>query len=201
MKKDIPTMIELGDKVVSLDIIREKFVCDLSICKGICCVEGESGAPLEDDEVRLLKKEYHKISPFLREEGRKSIARLGTSVRDIDQEMVTPLVDGDKECAYAIFENDIARCGIEKAWEAGATSFQKPVSCHLYPIRVKNYHSLKAVNYDRWKVCDPARVNGERENLPVYRFVGEAIRRRFGEDFYQKLQRIADGLDADLDME
>jgi hypothetical protein len=201
MKKDVPTMIELGDKVVSLDIIREKFVCDLAKCKGICCVEGESGAPLEEDEVKLLEDEYDKIKPYLREEGIKSVEQLGTSVLDADQEMVTTLVEGKNECAYAIFENDIARCGIEKAWEEGATGFRKPVSCHIYPIRVKNYHSLKAVNYDCWKVCDPARVHGEMENVPVYLFVKDAIERKFGTDFYQKLQIIADGLDVKVDNE
>ena len=192
-------MIEIGDKVVSLDIIREKFVCDLAKCKGICCVEGESGAPLEDDEVILLEEEYDNFSPYLREEGRKAVENQGTAVRDVDQEMVTPLVGGKHECVYAIFEKDIARCGIEKAWEEGATGFRKPVSCHIYPIRVKNYNNLKAVNYDRWKVCDPARVNGEMENVPVYRFVKDAIARKFGVDFYQKLQIIADGLDVDMD--
>jgi hypothetical protein len=199
MKKDIPTMIELGDKVVSLDIIREKFVCDLVKCKGLCCVEGESGAPLGDDEVKLLKAEYDKIRPYLREEGRKAIAGQGTSIRDADQEMVTPLVDGQHECAYVLFEKGIARCGIEKAWEERATGFRKPVSCHIYPIRIKNYKSMKAVNYDRWQVCDPARVHGERENVPVYRFVKEAIERKFGADFFKKLQIISDGLDVDVE--
>ena len=161
-------MIEMGDKVVSLYIIHEKFVCDLAKCKGICCVEGESGAPLEDEEVALLKNEYPKIRPYLRSAGRKAIAQQGTAVRDGDQEMVTPLVGGMYECAYAIFEQGIARCGIEKAWEDKATDFRKPVSCHLYPIRLKNYSSLQAVNYDRWKVCDPARLKGENENTPVF---------------------------------
>ena len=160
MKKDVPTMIELGDKVVSLDIIREKFVCDLAKCKGICCVEGESGAPLEEDEVKLLEDEYDKIKPYLREEGIKSVEQLGTSVLDADQEMVTTLVDGKNECAYAIFDN-----------------------------------------YDCWKVCDPARVHGEMENVPVYLFVKDAIERKFGTDFYQKLQIIADGLDVKVDNE
>ena len=190
-------MIELGDKVVSLDIVREKFICDLAKCKGICCVQGESGAPMEDDEVELLEAEYEKIKPFLREEGRKAVKEQGTSVRDADQEMVTPLINRKFECAYALLENGIARCGIEKAWEAGATSFRKPVSCHIYPIRVKNYQSLRAVNYDRWKVCDPARVLGETENMPVYRFVKTAIERKFGADFYQKLQIISENLEED----
>jgi hypothetical protein len=201
VKKDLPTMIEMGDKVVSLDIIREKFVCDLAQCKGNCCVEGESGAPLEDDEVKLLEAEYVKIKPYLREEGRKAVKQQGTAVRDADQEMVTPLVDGKYECAYALFEHGIARCGIEKAWEAGATCFRKPVSCHIYPIRVKKYGSLQALNYDRWKVCDPARLKGENENTPVFCFVKEAIERRFGSDFYNNLQIIADGLNNDVGLE
>ncbi len=187
-------MIELGDKVVSFDIIREKFVCDLAKCKGICCVEGESGAPLDDEEVKQLKAEYDKIKPYLREEGREAIAYQGTSIRDADREMVTPLVGGHHECAYAVFENGIARCGIEKAWEDGATGLRKPVSCHIYPIRIKNYASMEAVNYDRWKVCEPARQHGERQNVPVYRFVRDAIERKFGKDFYQKLQIISDGM-------
>jgi hypothetical protein len=199
MKKDVPTMIEIGYKVVSLDIVREKFVCDLAKCKGICCVEGESGAPLEDDEVKMLMAEYDKIRPYLREEGISAIEQQGTAVRDADQEMVTPLVGGKAECAYAIFENNFARCGIEKAWEEGATAFRKPVSCHIYPIRVKNHNNLLAVNYDRWKVCDPARVHGEMENVPVYRFVKDAIERKFGADFYQKLRIISDGLDTDME--
>jgi hypothetical protein len=197
MKKDLPTMIELEDKVVSYDIVREKFVCDLAKCKGICCVEGESGAPLEDEEVKMLEEEYNRIKPFLRQPGIKAIEKQGTAVRDADQEMVTPLVDGKRECAYALFEEGIARCGIEKAWEEGATRFRKPVSCHIYPIRVKQYSSLQAVNYDRWKVCDPARSNGDRENVPVFHFVREAIERKFGRDFYQKLQIISDGLSED----
>jgi hypothetical protein len=199
MNKDVTTMIELEDKVISLDIIREKFVCDLPKCKGICCVEGESGAPLEDDEVILLEAEYDNIKPYLREEGINAIKQQGTAVRDADREMVTPLVSGKFECAYALFENQIARCGIEKAWEAGATGFRKPVSCHIYPIRVKNYNNLKAVNYDRWKVCDPARLKGERENVPVYCFLKDSIERKFGADFFQKLQIISDGLDVDME--
>ena len=194
-------MMEIEDKVVSLDVIREKFVCNLAVCKGICCVEGASGAPLEDNEVNTLKAEYGKIKPYLREEGINAVTLQGTSVRDADQEMVTPLVDGNKECAYVLFEEGIARCGIEKAWEDGATSFRKPVSCHIYPIRVKSYQNLKAVNYDQWHVCDPARVNGNRENVPVYCFVKDAIERKFGTDFYQKLQVIAEGMDTDMDMD
>ena len=190
MKKDIPTMMEIGDKVVSLDLITKKFVCKLDKCKGVCCVEGESGAPLEQDEVGILEDEYEKIRPYLREGGNRAIEKLGTSVIDADGEMVTPLIEG-KECAYAIFEGEIARCGIEKAFEAGAVSLRKPISCHIYPIRIKEYKGFKAVNYDLWPICDPARAHGEKLGIPVYRFLRESIIRKYGEEFYAKLETIA----------
>ncbi len=190
MKKDIPTMMEIGNKVVSLDLVTEKFVCNLDKCKGICCVEGESGAPLEDEEAKILDEEYENFAPYLRKVGREAVEKQGTWVIDSDREKVTPLIEG-KECAYAIFEGEIARCGIEKAFEEGATSFRKPISCHIYPIRVKRFNSLTAVNYDRWPICDPAREFGEQENVPVYRFLKESILRKYGEEFYKKLEIVA----------
>jgi hypothetical protein len=190
MKKDVPTMMELGDKVVSLDLVTERFVCDLDKCRGVCCVEGESGAPLEEEEVELLEREYGKIKPFLRKEGQEAIAGQGTWVIDVDKEMVTPLIQG-KECAYAIFEMGIARCGIEKAYEEGFTSFRKPISCHVYPVRVKLYRGFTALNYDRWPICDPARECGRKLDVPVYRFVREALERKYGKDFYRKLEIVS----------
>ena len=190
MKKDIPTMIEIGDKIISLDLIRRKFVCDLDTCKGVCCVDGESGAPLEEEEVEILDREIESIFPYLRPEGKKSIQKQGTWVVDADREKVTPLIEG-KECGYAIFADGIARCGIEMAWEDGATTFRKPISCHIYPIRVKDYKGFAAVNYDRWSICDPARVHGEKLGIPVYRFLRESIERKYGEEFYKKLEIIS----------
>ncbi|MFC2115109.1 DUF3109 family protein [Bacteroidota bacterium] len=190
MKKDLPTMIEIDDKVISLDLIEKKFVCNLDKCKGVCCVDGESGAPLEDAEVELLDDEYESIRPYLRSEGSMSIDKQGTWVIDTDREKVTPLIDG-KECAYAIFEGDTAFCGIERAFEAGATSFRKPISCHIYPIRVKRYKGFTAVNYDLWPICDPARSFGEKKDVPVFRFLQEAIERKYGTGFYKKLEIIS----------
>lgn len=183
-------MMEIGDKVISLDIITEKFICDLGRCKGVCCVEGESGAPLEQEEADILDEEYPSIAPYLREQGNHAIEGQGKWVIDADKETVTPLVDG-KECSYAIFENGIARCGIEKAWEAGASSLRKPISCHIYPIRVKPYSGFTALNYDRWKICDPARECGGKKDLRVFRFLQDPIERKYGSDFYQKLERVA----------
>jgi hypothetical protein len=196
MKKDTPTMMEIGDKVISLDLITCKFVCDLDKCRGVCCVEGQSGAPLEQDEVGILEDEYENIRPYLRDSGIRAVQLLGTSVIDADGEMVTPLIEG-KECAYAVFEGDIARCGIEKAFEAGATSLRKPVSCHIYPIRVKEYKGFMAVNYDRWPICDPARAHGEELGIPVYRFLRESIIRKYGEEFYLKLESVEKNLKSD----
>ncbi len=190
MKKDIPTMMEIGDKVVSLDLITHKFVCDLGKCMGVCCVEGESGAPLEPGELEILENEYPRILPYLREEGRRAIQEQGTWVVDEDRETVTPLI-GEKECAYAVFDGKIARCGIEKAYEAGATTFRKPISCHIYPIRLKKYKGFTAVNYDRWPICDPARACGEKKDVPVFRFLREAIERKYGAEFYKKLELVS----------
>jgi len=184
-------MVEIDDKVISLDILEKRFCCDLSICKGACCVHGESGAPLEDKEVKILPDEYPGFRDFLRPEGIRIIKEQGTSVLDADRENVTPLIDG-RECAYTIFENGIARCGIEKAFDEGATNFRKPVSCHLYPVRIKRYKGFKAVNYDQWSICDSARTHGDKQDLAVFRFVREAIERKFGPDFYQKLEILSD---------
>ena len=183
-------MMEIDDKVVSLDLITNKFVCDLEKCKGVCCVKGESGAPLEEDEAEILEREFANIRQYLRNEGNKAIEHQGPWIIDSDMEKVTPLIDG-KECAYAIFEKGIARCGIEIANEAGATFFRKPISCHIYPIRVKKYKGFTSVNYDRWPICDPARECGEKKDVPVYRFLRESIERKYGVDFYKKLERIS----------
>jgi hypothetical protein len=183
----IPTMIEIDNTVVSLDIVEKKFICDISRCRGYCCVHGASGAPLENGEAERLKKVYPDIKPFLRREGIRAIDKQGTSVIDVDDEVVTPLVDG-KECAYAIFENGNARCGIERAYEQGATDFNKPLSCHLYPVRIRKYHSFEAVNYDRWHICDPARELGQKMNITVFDFTKKALLRKYGQEYCAKLE-------------
>jgi Protein of unknown function (DUF3109) len=182
-------MIRIGGAVVSLDILEKKFACDVNLCKGVCCVHGDSGAPLEPEETRWLERDLEKIIPFLREEGVKAIRQQGPHRIDSDGDQVTPLVD-NKECAYVVFENNIARCGIEKAFSAGHTSFHKPVSCHLYPVRLKKYDDFTALNYDCWEICSPARTKGEQENMPVYRFVKSALQRRFGKKWYRQLEAV-----------
>jgi len=183
-------MIQIDDKLMSMDIIEKKFVCDLQKCKGNCCVLGASGAPLEEDEVVLMKQIYPKIKTYLRPEAIKTIEQLGTAVIDSDKEWVTPLIK-NMECVYAIFEDGIAMCAIEKAYEDRVISFIKPLSCHIYPIRIKEYEHFEAVNYDQQKICDPARILGENGNVPVYEFVETAITRKYGKAFMSKLKKMA----------
>ena len=187
--ENIQTMFEIENKVVSLDIIKEKFTCDIRVCKGNCCVQGESGAPLDDDEILVLDKIFPALKDYLRAEGIKVILEQGTFVTDEDGDKVTPLI-GNMECAYAVFENDIARCGIEKAFEAGAVEFRKPISCHLYPIRIKKYDNFEALNYNRWYLCECARKYGAELNMPIYRFVEEALNKKYGKEFTEKLAII-----------
>ncbi len=175
------------DHIIFSDEVRDRhFVCHLEACHGACCVEGESGAPLEAEEREQLHREFPNIRPFLRPEGLAAIDRQGLFITGKDG-WRTPLVEG-KACAYAVFnEQGIVLCGIEKAWEAGATTFRKPLSCHLYPLRVKKYRYFTAVNYDRWEICRPACVLGERKKVPLYRFLEEALTRWLGEEKYAEL--------------
>jgi hypothetical protein len=190
MAGKVNSIFQVGDKIISMDIIEEKFICDLSKCKGNCCVLGASGAPLEDDEIVILREIYPRIKPYLRPEAVKTIEKHGTAMVDSDKEWVTPLIKG-MECVYAIFEDGIARCAIEKAFEDRVITFRKPISCHLYPVRIKKFEHFEAVNYDRQRICDPARDLGKELNLPVFEFVEEALLRKYDKAFISKLKRIA----------
>jgi hypothetical protein len=183
-------MIQIGKTIISNDLIEKKFSCDISSCKGACCVQGESGAPLEPEEIEILKKCYPQVKPLLRNESVITIEKYGVYVIDSDGDMVTPLNDG-KECSYVIFENDIAFCAIEKAHLNGNIDFQKPVSCHLYPVRHKKYRDFIAINYHEWEICKPAVVKGSYNNISVYSFVKRALIRRFGENWFSKLETVA----------
>lgn len=181
-------MIEIDDKIVSADLLRECFACDLSQCRGICCVEGNAGAPLEADEVDILEREYEAYRPYMTAEGIEAVERQGFMVVDDDGDYTTPLVN-DAECAYARNENGVTLCAIEKAWLEGKTPFRKPISCHLYPIRLVHFSNGSiGLNYHRWSVCEPARRCGRKLGIPVYRALREPIIRRFGEEFYRALE-------------
>lgn len=186
-------MISIGNSLVSPELLEEEFVCNLSACKGACCIEGDAGAPLTGEEVRILQEEFDQIKSYLRPEGVSAIEELGTSVIDpSDGEPVTPLIKG-RECAYVIFdEKGVTKCGIEKAWEQGATAFRKPVSCHLYPIRIQEYEEYDAVNYHQWQICSAACSLGKELKVPVYRFTRDALIRKYGSDWYSELEAVAE---------
>ena len=187
------TILEIDDKIISTEILTECFACDLSVCKGDCCVEGNAGAPLDVDEVDILEEEWDNYAPYMTEAGRRVIEKEGFMVVDSDGDYTTPLI-GDADCAYAFRENGVTYCAIERAWFEGKTPFRKPISCHLYPIRVGEYGPYRALNYDRWDVCKMAVLKGQKENLPIYKFLKEPLIRRFGEDWYAELELVAEEL-------
>ena len=183
-------MIVLEKTLVSEALLEEKFVCNLDACKGACCVRGDSGAPLENEETQQLEKVWREVQPYLGERSVKAVREQGKFVIDKDGGYSTPLVE-NKECAYAVFENGIAKCGIERAWEAGKTTFRKPVSCHLYPIRIAKLDEYEALNYEEWEICKPACSFGKQLGVPVYQFQKDAITRKYGAVYYTKLDEIA----------
>ena len=181
-------MIEIDDKIVSADILRECFACDLGKCKGICCVEGDAGAPLDIEEVDLLEQEYPNYAPYMTAEGRSEIERQGFMVVDVDGDYTTPLID-NAACAYAFEENGTTFCAIERAYREGKCSFLKPISCHLYPIRVAKFsNGTYGLNFHRWNVCASAFECGRKMGVPAYKMLKEAITRAFGEEFYAALE-------------
>jgi Protein of unknown function (DUF3109) len=181
-------MILVGNAVLSDDIKDHFFVCDLQACKGACCVEGDAGAPLEEEEIKIIEDVYPQVKEYLSEEGRKVIEAQGTWVIDKDGDKGTPTVGDNKECAYAIYDDrGVLKCGIEQAYLDGKTTWQKPISCHLYPIRVTKYDHYDALNYDRWQVCDPACHLGKQLQVPLYVFLKDALVRKYGQAWYDEL--------------
>ncbi len=183
-------MFQLGKTIVSEDILEKEFVCNLSACKGGCCIDGDAGAPLAEAETSILEEIYPAVKSFLRPEGIAAIEAQGPWVIGTDGTLETPLID-NRDCAYVIFDGQTALCGIEQAYNQGLISWKKPVSCHLYPIRVKDFSEFAAVNYDRWEICDDACSLGRELEVPVYKFVKEALIRRFGADWYSELEKVA----------
>ena len=184
-------MIQIDDKIISLDVFEKQFVCDLSACKGECCVEGDAGAPLTNKELDILPHIYDEVKPYMRDEGITEIEKQGFFVVDGDDDNTTPLVN-NKECAFVVFdENEIAKCTIEQAYNDGKIDFKKPISCHLFPIRIKEYRDFDAINYEAIKICKPACDCGEKLQIPVYSFLKEPLIRLYGEEWYGKLLEAA----------
>lgn len=181
-------MLLVENTVVSDNLADKNFVCHLEKCKGECCVAGDLGAPLEDNELEELTRDYPQIKPYLSPAGRYEIEKQGLYVLDEEGDNSTPLING-KECAYAIYdENNILKCGMEQAYLDGKTKFKKPISCHLYPVRIQKYDDYDAVNYDAWDICADACRLGAKLGVPVYQFLKDPLIRKYGEDWYQKLE-------------
>ncbi len=185
------TMFQIENTIVSEELIENQFVCNLDACKGACCIDGDAGAPLEEKELPILKEIYPKIKPYLRKEGIKAIEKQGLFTTNKDGEHETTLIDG-ADCAYVIIDKKgTALCAIEKAYNEGKIDFKKPVSCHLYPVRIREYTEFYAVNYDYWSICEPACILGKELQVPVYKFLKEALIRKFGKPWYEELDLIA----------
>ncbi len=183
-------MIAIGKTLLSEDVFDQLFACDLSACKGACCVEGESGAPLEEQELAKLEEVFDEVKPYLRNEGLQAIEKVGLFEIDSDGDFVTPIVGG-RECAYATFdENGTAKCGIEQAWRDGKTDWQKPISCHLYPIRIKELRDYTALNYHQWRICGDARTCGAQSGISVLEFCKSSLIRKFGAAWYQEALEV-----------
>jgi hypothetical protein len=183
-------MIEIGNTLLSRDLFKKEFVCNLSACKGACCVEGNAGAPVEPEEAKILEEIFPMVAPYLSDEAQSAIKTQGTSVQG-HGELETPLLNG-KECAYTVFGDDgSAHCGIEMAYLDGKVAWKKPISCHLYPIRIVKYRAFEALNYDRWTICSDACLLGEELKVPVFRFLKEPLIRKYGSSFYDELEMIA----------
>ncbi len=187
-------MIAIEKTLVSEALIEEQFTCNLNACKGACCIEGDSGAPLEDEELGILEDEYPQYRDYLTDEGRQMIEDQGHYTIDPSNGVFkTPVLDNGA-CAYLTYEKGIALCGIDKAHAAGHTIFKKPVSCHLYPVRIKRLPDYDAVNYEEWDICKDACTLGASLKIPVYVFVREALIRKYGQSFYDTLHATAEYL-------
>ncbi len=186
-------MILIDDTCISDDIKEKLFVCNLDKCKGACCVEGDLGAPLEEVELPIMDDIYEKVKPYLSAEGIAAIEKQGKYIEDYEGDFSTTTIN-DKECAYAIYDQKgILKCGIEEAYNDGVIDFKKPISCHLYPIRITKYEHYHAINYDQWSICSPACSLGEELGVPVYKFLKEPLIRAYGEDWYEQLTDEIEG--------
>jgi hypothetical protein len=180
-------MIIVQNAYLSDDIAEKMFVCDLERCKGACCTEGDSGAPLDETELTVLEDIFERVKPYLTPQGLQAIEGQGKYVIDDDGEYATPTV-GSRECAYATFDGKgVLKCAIEQAYLAGKIDYRKPISCHLYPIRVTQYDQFDALNYHRWQICDPACSLGKSLQVPLYQFLKEPLTRKYGQAWYEEL--------------
>jgi hypothetical protein len=185
-------MIAIDKTLISEDLLDKKFVCDLNACKGACCVAGDSGAPLDKDELKVLNSVVDKVKPYMVKKGIKAVEKHGAYVIDGDGDYTTTLVSPGAECAFVFFdEKKIAKCAIEQAYYDGKINWKKPISCHLYPIRITKHKDYDAVNYDKWDVCKPACECGTKLDVPVYKFLKDPLIRKYGKEWFKELEKSA----------
>ena len=185
-------MIAINKTLISEDLLEKKFVCDLNACKGACCVAGDSGAPLDKDELATLDSVLENVKPYMVKKGIKAVEKHGTYVIDSDGDYTTTLVSAGAECAFVFFDtNKIAKCAIEQAFYDGKIEWKKPISCHLYPVRITKHKEYDAVNYDTWNICKPACECGSKLDVPVYKFLKEPLIRKYGKEWFKELEKSA----------
>jgi len=179
-------MIMIDNTIVTDEFRDAFFCCNLEKCLGACCVEGDAGAPLEEEEISLLEDYFIKIKPYMTPEGVEVVEKNGVFDYDASGNYVTPLVR-DRDCAFVYYEDNIIRCAIQKAFDEGEIHFQKPVSCHLYPVRLEEKNGFTHLKYHKWDICEPARAFGQVKGILLYKFLKEALIRKFGENWYKQL--------------
>ncbi|MGZ3885343.1 MAG: DUF3109 family protein [Bacteroidia bacterium] len=181
-------MIAIQNTLISEDLLDKKFVCDLNACKGECCVAGDSGAPLDEEELAVLESVVEKVKPYMTKKGVKAVEKKGPWVKDSDGDYTTTLVSEGAECAFVFFdEQKIAKCAIEQAYREGKVKWQKPISCHLYPVRITKHKTYDAVNYHKWNICKPACECGAKLNVPVFQFLKEPLIKKYGKEWFSEL--------------
>lgn len=180
-------MLQIKDALVSFDVVEKEFICNLDVCRGACCIEGDAGAPIDEAERQILKKILPVIWDDLTPAARQVIEEHGVAYIDQEGDLVTSIVNG-KDCVFVCYGSDgMCHCAIEKAYREGKIDFYKPISCHLYPIRLITYDAFTAVNYNRWKICKAAEILGRKEKVKVYQFLREPLIRKFGLEWYDEL--------------
>ena len=191
-------MLQIGKAVISLEVIQKEFCCDIEKCKGACCVDGDSGAPLTPEEASIIETLYPDFADYLSEGNKAEIEKQGFSVTDSDGDLVTPIV-GNNECVFTFTdERGITKCAIERAYFDKKTSFRKPVSCHLFPIRITAYNRFDAVNYQQLDICQSGRICGKSQESPLWKYLREPLVRQYGSAWYDELQYAAENLPNDL---
>ena len=194
MVSGLPPILEVGGILISSDILTERFCCDYEKCRGVCCIEGDAGAPVTLDEIGGIEDALDTVWPDLSAQAQAVIDQQGVAYTDQEGDLVTSIVGG-KDCVFTCYDGQNCLCALEKAFRGGKTRFCKPISCALYPIRVKTFDDgTVALNYNRWAICADAVRKGQSLDMPVYRFLKEPLTRRFGAAWYDELCAVADDL-------